>query len=121
MKKIVPYLWCILFMACTTAQKSPVETAQTVIESFYQQDLSTLRQNTTPESYESFMAVHDMLVPTKMEGASNFKVLGESVNGDTAWVKFSTSYSDEPETFKLVKVDGNWKVTEKRLREKSPF
>ncbi|MFL1012572.1 hypothetical protein [Flavisericum labens] len=108
-------------MACTAAQKSPVETAQIVIESFYLKDLSALKQNTTPESYEAFTAVHDILVPSKMEGASNFKVLDEAVNGDTAWVRFSTSYSDEPETLKLVKVDGHWKVTEKGLREKSPF
>lgn len=121
MKKIVPYLWPILFMACTTVQKSPVETAQTVIESFYQKDFSSLKRNTTTESYEAFTAVHDMLVPTKLDGASNFKVLDEAVNDDTAWVKFTTSYSDEPDTFKLVKLDGNWKVTEKGLREKSPF
>ena len=54
-------------------------------------------------------------------GASDFALIDETVDGNTAWVKFTTSYDERPETFKLVLVDGNWKVTEKDLREKAPF
>jgi len=111
----------MLFMACNAPQQTHIETTQQVVEAFYQKDIKDLKENTTPESYNAFIAVHDMMVPEKVTSPSNFKVLEEVVNDDTAWVKFSTSYEEKPETFKLIKVDGTWKVTEKGLREKSPF
>ncbi len=52
---------------------------------------------------------------------SNFKVLQETENGDIAWVKFTTAYEEQPETFKLIKENGNWKVTEIGMGEKAPF
>lgn len=51
----------------------------------------------------------------------DFKVVQQSQNGDTAWVQFTINYLERPETLKLVKEEGQWKVTEKELREKSPF
>ena len=89
MKKIIFYSLILLFISCAKTQLSHVETAQIVVESFYQKD--------------------------------NTKLIQETVNGDTAWVKFTTSYEDKPETFKLVQEDGKWKVTETGLREKGPF
>ncbi len=54
-------------------------------------------------------------------GPSNFNILQEAIDGDIAWVKFTTSYEDKPETFKLVNVDGQWKVTERDSGERAPF
>jgi len=54
-------------------------------------------------------------------GNSNFKVLKETSDGNTAWVKFTTSYTDEPETFKLIMADGHWKVAERDKGERAPF
>lgn len=45
-------------------------------------------------------------------GPSDFKVMEETIEGETAVVKFTTSYEENPETFKLIKVDGEWKVSE---------
>ncbi|SHF41063.1 hypothetical protein SAMN05444483_1013 [Salegentibacter echinorum] len=52
---------------------------------------------------------------------SNFKVLKETSDGSTVGVKFTTSYTDEPETFKLIMDYGNWKVTERDKGERAPF
>lgn len=120
MKKMILYLLILIFMGCAQSQLSHTETAKIVVESFYINDNSKLKKHTSPESYASFMSVQAIVAPGT-DDASNFKLIKESVNGETAWVKFSTSYEDNPETFKLVKVDGQWKVAEKGLREKSPF
>ena len=80
-----------------------------------------MKSHTTPESYESFLAIQNIMTSEDSSDSSNFEVLEETSDGDTAWVKFKTSYEEKPETFKLVKVDGQWKVAEKRVRERSPF
>lgn len=36
---------------------------------------------------------------TNASGKSNYKVLHEKVDGDVAWVKFTTFYEEKPETF----------------------
>lgn len=120
MKRAAFYLLSLVFLACADIQMSHTETAKVVVESFYTKDNSKLKSHTTPESYESFMAVQDFMTSENPK-ESTFKVINETVDGDTAWVKFTTSYEEKPETFKLVKVDGKWKVAEKGLREKSPI
>ena len=120
MKKVVFYLVIIGFISCSENPRSPTETAKVVVESFYNKDNNKLKAHTTPESYESFLAIQDVMTSDSPDN-SNFEVLEETTNGDTAWVKFKTSYEEKPETFKLVKVDGQWKVAEKRVRERSPF
>ncbi|MGO3181267.1 MAG: hypothetical protein ACTIJ9_00395 [Aequorivita sp.] len=119
MKKTVIYSVVLLFMACAGKQTaSPTETAKTVIESFYQGDKDTLKKYTTDESYANFMSIQDLYSES---GNSNFKVLKETSDGNTAWVKFTTSYTDEPETFKLIMADGHWKVAERDKGERAPF
>lgn len=94
------------------------ETAKTVIESFYQGDKDTLKKYTTDESYANFMSIQDLYSES---GDLNFKVLKDTSDGKTAWVKFTTSYTNEPETFKLIMEDGHWKVTERDNGERAPF
>ncbi len=120
MKKMILYLLILIFMGCTQSQLSHTDTAKVVVESFYKNDNSKLKKHTTAESYASFMAVQTVVAPGTND-VSNFKLINETVDSDTAWVKFSTSYEDKPETFKLIKQDGQWKVAEKGLREKAPF
>ena len=52
---------------------------------------------------------------------SNFKVIEKSIDGDIAWIKYSTSYDKTPRVFKLVNQDGQWKVTARRPGEEVPF
>lgn len=119
MKKTVIYSIVILFMACAGKQKeSPTETTKTVIESFYQGDKDTLKKYTTEESYANFMSIQNLYSES---GDSNFKVLKETSDGKTAWVKFTTSYTDEPEIFKLIMDNSHWRVTERDKGEKAPF
>lgn len=110
-----------MFIACTGKQNlSPSETSQIVVESFYNNDNGTLKEYTTTEGYQGLKSIQDLITAGK-KGASNFKVLKEITNDDIAWVKFSTSYEENPELFKLLKQDGKWKVTQQSPREKGPF
>jgi hypothetical protein len=120
MKNLVPILLLLLGAACSQQLLSPTETAKIVVESFYNKDNQKLKEYTTAESYESYLFIQDM-VATGTYGKSNFKVLQEKVDGDIAWVQFNTTYEEKPETIKLIKKNGQWKVAEKGLREKGPF
>ncbi|MFS4494709.1 hypothetical protein [Maribacter sp. 2308TA10-17] len=120
MKKFSTYLVLLVFIACADKQLSHTETAKIVVESFYQKDNSKLKKYTTAESYASFISIQDMMTAAE-SGASDFNIVQEIVDRDIAWVKFTTSYEEKPETFKLVQEEGQWVVTEKGLREKGPF
>lgn len=120
MKKKMMVLFLGICMACAEAQMSHTETAQTVVESFYKKDLPTLEKHTTKESFDSFMYIQDAF-PAEDARNPNFKVLHETENGNTAWVQFTTAYEEQPETFKLIKENGRWKVTEIGMGEKGPF
>src|SRR5690606_30346841 len=119
-KKKMMIFFLGLCMACAETQMSHTDTAQTVVESFYKKDLPTLEKHTTKESFDSFMYIQDAF-PAEDARDSNFKVLRETENGNIAWVQFTTAYEEQPETFKLIKVDGIWKVTEIKMGEKGPF
>ncbi|QQX76486.1 MULTISPECIES: DUF4878 domain-containing protein [Aequorivita] len=120
MKNLALILLLLVGAACSQQNLSPTETAKIVVESFYSKDNQKLKEYTTVESYESFLAIQDIMT-ANTSGKSNFKVLQEKVDGDIAWVQFSTSFEEKPETFKLVKENGQWKVTEKDLKEKDHF
>lgn len=120
MKNMILFLLIMSCVGCSQTQLSHIDTAKVVVESFYKNDNAQLKKHTTAESYASFMAIQAM-VAHGTDSSSNFKLIEEIVDGDVAWVKFSTSYEEKPETFKLIKVDGKWKVTEKGLKEKAPF
>lgn len=120
MKNMILFLLIMSCVGCSQTQLSHIDTAKVVVESFYKNDNAQLKKHTTAESYASFMAIQGMIA-TGNNSPSNFKLIQETVDGDVAWVKFSTSYEEKPETFKLIKVDGKWKVTEKGLKEKAPF
>ncbi len=120
MKNLAPILLLLLGTACSQQSLSPSETAKVVVECFYNKDNQKLKEYTTAESYESFIAIQNIMT-ANTSGKSNLKVLQEKVDGDIAWVQFTTSYEEKPETFKLIKENGRWKVAEKGLREKWPF
>lgn len=121
MKNIVICSVVCLFLACAGKQDlSPSETSKIVVESFYNKDNTTLKKYTTPEGYEGLKSIQDLMAAGK-SGDSNFKVLEETADDKTAWVRFTTSYEENPELFKLLKVDGQWKVTQQGPREKGPF
>lgn len=121
MKKIIIYSFVVLFLACAGKQElSPSETSKIVVESFYTKDNGTIKKYTTPEGYNGMIAIQNFVGEGNTTD-SNFKVLNETTEGDTTWIKFTTSYDAKPETFKLVKENGQWKVTQQGVREKSPF
>ncbi len=121
MKKYLILLSTILFWSCNSqTASSPVDVAKIVVKSFYTQDNETLKKHTTNESYESFMTVQALL-SAEEEKDLNFNVLDKKIDSDIAWIKFTSSYSDTLETFKLIDDNGQWKVAEKKEKEKAPF
>ncbi|WP_430427059.1 hypothetical protein [Maribacter litoralis] len=121
MKNIVLIALILLFIGCgETQDSSPASVAKTVAESFYQGDEETLNKHTTPEGFANFSNLMKMFAKPK-SSEMNFKINEKSIEGDVAWVKYSTSYDKIPGVFKLVKVDGVWKVTVREPREKLPF
>ena len=120
MKKMLFLSLMVIGFACTEAEKSHTETAQIVVESFYQKNLPVLKKHTTKESFDSFMYIQQ-IVPEVDKRDSSFKVIQETENGKSAWVQFSTVYEAQPETFKLIREEGSWKVAEIEMGEKVPF
>ena len=99
---------------------SPSETAKVVAESFYHGDKATLKKHTTEEGYTNLSSIQDMFVQDK-NSESNFKIVDEAMEGNVAWIKYSTAYDPKPGVFKLVQKDGQWKVTHNGPRDKGPF
>lgn len=121
MKNLISFSMILLLIACKGNQElSPTATAKVVIESFYSKDNSILKKHTTPSGYEGMIAIQNF-VADGMSKTSDFKLVSDSIDRNTAWVKFTTAYDTKPETFKLVKQDGEWMVTQQGIREKGPF
>lgn len=118
--KYLAILLLFVGAACSQQSLTPSETAKIVVESFYNKDNQVLKEHTTLESYESFLSIQEIITMNKA-AKTEFKVLQEKVDGDIAWVQFSTIYDDSPDTFKLIKEDGRWKVAEQRIGDESPF
>lgn len=121
MKRMVIYALVFLFVSCGggTQDSSPSGVAEIVAESFYQGDEPTLKQHTTPEGFATFSNLQKMFAKPK-GSSTKFKLMDETVDGDVAWVKYSTAYDKTPGIFKMVKQDGQWKVTTRDPREKAP-
>ena len=98
---------------------SPSETAKVVAKSFFSKDELALKKHTTSDGYASLIAVQNMLPDSDKD--IEVEILDETINGDTAWVKYSTSFDGKSGIFKLVKEDEQWKVTSKGPREKGSF
>ncbi len=55
------------------------------------------------------------------DSESNFQVVDEQRESEVTWIKYSTSHDPNPGVFKMVKEDGQWKVTHNGPRDIGPF
>ena len=111
----------LLFISCSgTKDASPSSIAELVAESFYQGDEATLKKHTTLEGFVAYSNLQKMFAKPK-GSHTNFKLIDEKTEGDMAWIKYSTAYDKTPGVFKLVKLEGEWKVTVRDPNEKVPF
>ncbi len=121
MKKLVFYSLVLLFLSCSENKNlSPSETAKIVAESFYHGNDSNLKKHTTAEGYANLSSIQDMFAQDK-DLEADFKIIDEAMEGDSAWIKYSTAYDPKPGVFKLVQEDGQWKVTHNGPKDKGPF
>lgn len=120
MKKLIICSLVLLFISCTgNSNMSHTETAEIVAKSFFSKDESALKKHTTSEGYASLVTVQNMLPDSDKE--IEVEILDEAINENIAWVKYKTTYDGKSGVFKLVKENGQWKVTNKGSREKGPF
>lgn len=121
MKNLVICSLVLLFISCSENKDlSPSETAKFVAESFYHGNEATLKKYTTAEGYANLSNIQKMFTEDK-NSDPNFMILDEAMDGEAAWVKYSTAYDPKPGVFKLVQEDGQWKVTHNGPRERGPF
>lgn len=121
MKNLVVCFLVLQFISCAgNKEMSPSETAKVVAESFYHGDKASLKKHTTAEGYANLSSIQEMFAQDK-NSESNFKIVDEAMEGEVAWVKYSTVYDPKPGIFKLIKEDGQWKVTQNGPRDKGPF
>lgn len=79
-----------------------------------------LLKHTTTESFAILSSLQDLFAEDE-KSEINFAVIEDTIDGDVAWVRYSTSFEEKPSVFKLIKENGRWKVTERKPREKMPF
>lgn len=121
MKNLVIFSIILLVVSCSENKNlSPSETVKIVATSFYHGDAATLKKHTTTEGYANLSSIQEMFSEDE-DSEINFKVVEEAMNGEVAWIKYSTAYDPKPGVFKLIKEDGQWKVTHNGPRDKGPF
>ena len=120
MKRILFYSFIIALVACNEKQLTHTETAKIVAQSFYHNDDATLKKYTTAENYAVLTSIQGLFAKNK-NSEINFEVIKDTIAGNVAWVRYSTSFEEKPGVFKLIKEEGLWKVTERKPREKVPF
>ena len=86
----------------------------------FEQELNNMIENKIKIGYANLSSIQEMFVQDK-NSKSDFKVVDEAMEGQVAWIKYSTAYDPKPGIFKLVKEDGHWKVTHNGPRDNGPF
>lgn len=121
MKNVVIFSVVLLFISCLEHKHgSPSETAKVVAESFYHGDEATLKKYTTAEGFSNLHSIQTLFIENE-HSESHFRIISEPMDGEFAWVKYTTAYDPKPGVFKLVKEDGLWKVTHNIPSDKGPF
>ena len=120
MKRVLLFSVIIALVACSDKELTHTETAKIVAESFYHNDDATLEKYTTAENYAVLSSIQGLFAEDE-KSEINFAVIEDTIDGDVAWVRYSTSFEEKPSVFKLVKEDGQWKVSEQKVREAVPF
>ncbi|TXD81512.1 hypothetical protein ESY86_17850 [Subsaximicrobium wynnwilliamsii] len=121
MKNLLVLAFIMMLLSCSEANDTaPAKVAEIVAESFYQGNDVALKEHTTAEGYANFSNLQKMFAKPK-SSKTNFKLIDQDIKDDVAWVKYSTAYDKTPGVFKLVKLDGRWKVTVRTPREQAPF
>jgi hypothetical protein len=120
MKRLIICSLVALFISCSgNKNMSHTETAEIVAKSFFSKDEATLKKYTTSEGYASLITAQNMLPDSDKE--IEVEILDEAIDGETAWVKYKTTYDGKAGIFKLIKENDQWKVASKGTREKGPF
>lgn len=81
-----------MFHSCSDNKNlSPSETAKVVTESFYHGDEATLKRHTTLEGCANLSRIQAMFAEVK-DSDANLIVVDEAIDGEVAWMKYSTDY-----------------------------
>ena len=120
MKKVFLFSVIIALVACNEKEMPHIETAKIVAESFYHNNDTTLKKYTTGENYAVLSSIQELFAESE-NSEVNFEVIEDTIDGNVAWVRYSTSFEEKPGVFKLIKEYGLWKITERKPREGVAF
>jgi hypothetical protein len=98
----------ILFTGCV---KSPSAVTKEFIGAIQNNDMGKIQSYTTDETSNIFAAFGGMI--KEQLGSGQYTVVKEAIDGNTAQVTIKTASGDE-QTFDLVKINNEWKITLKK-------
>ena len=97
MKNLLICTFVLLFISCAEQKTlTPSGTATAVLEALHTKNDSRLKKHTTENGFQSLQMIQGY-IPSDTD--ATFKILDESIDGDTSWVKYNTSYDDKPGVF----------------------
>jgi hypothetical protein len=113
--------------ACKSSN-SPGKAAEKFLNAFNERKYDEARKYATPETIKLVDLMENLSKMSEAEDSVHhpkIEVVDERIEGDTAFVTFRESGSEETEELKLIKTDGKWLVhltkTDLSAKEDSPF
>jgi hypothetical protein len=109
-------IFLVLFAGCVkklSAErvKSPSAVTEEFIGAVQSNDMGKLQSYTTEDTSNLFVEYSDII--RDLIGEGQYTVVKEEIDGDTAQVIIKTASRDE-QTFDLVKINNEWKITFKK-------
>jgi hypothetical protein len=110
LRHLIPFLIFFVLVACTG--NSPKGVAEEYLKAFNKQDYEKAKKYATEDTQKLLDMFTNLaaLTPDSLKRDLDFKVTGERIQGDTAYVEYKSEGSDKLQSLTLRKVDGKWKV-----------
>jgi len=102
----------LFLTSCSFFADKPSKNAEKFLTHFYALEFEEAKKYGTKSTGELLDALKGFVAMLSEEDKKkkSFKIVGETIDGDTAVVLFEEEGSKEPETLNMVKEDGKWLV-----------
>jgi len=110
LRHLIPCLLFFVLVACTG--HSPKGVAEEYLKAFNKQDYEKAKKYATEDTQKLLDMFTSLaaLTPDSLKRDLDFTVVGERIQGDTAYVDYKSEGSSKLQSLTLLKVDGKWKV-----------
>lgn len=103
-------LFPLLLAACGGSSDSPSDVATKFLTHTNKMEFKEAKEYATKSTGEVLDMIGGMAAMMPKEDPKTFKIVNESIDGETATVTYRTDGKEEDETLNLVKEDGKWLV-----------